>query len=84
MGQYMKTYLETDKIGTHKVIEYPNGRKVRILKQPSEWYKQKQEASREKMLAKKAEEQIAHDREKLIKDKMRELAIAELQKEGKL
>jgi len=80
----MKTYLETDNIGVHKVTEYPNGRKVRILKQPSEWYVKKMTDRQERMLKEKSISDEKRTQEKLIQDKMRELAIAELQKEGKL
>lgn len=80
----MKTYMEEDKIGKHKVIEHDNGIKVRILREPSEWYKEKQRVNAEKEAVRQAELQAKQEQEKLIKDKMRELAIAELTKEGKL
>ena len=84
MGQHMKTYLETDNIGVHKVIEYPNGRKIRVLKEPSEWYKEKQRKKAEAAKIEAESRRVAQEKENLIKQKMRELAIKELEAEGKM
>ena len=79
-----KIYEETDNIGRHKVIEQPNGIKIRILREPSEWYREKTKKNAERDAVRRAEEEEKIAREKLIKDKMRELAIVELEKEGKM
>ena len=80
----MKTYFETDEIGVHKVTEYPNGRKIRVLKEPSEWYQEKQAKRAEKARIDAEVKRAEQEKEKLIKQKMRELAIKELTAEGKL
>lgn len=79
-----KIYYETDDIGTHKVIEYPSGRKIRLLKNPSESYLAKIKNRNESINIANENRRIEKEKEKLIQSKMRELAIAELQKEGKL
>jgi len=79
-----KIYNETNEIGTHKVIEKPNGIKIKLLQEPSESYKAKMKKRADEEKIKQAEQDIINQREKLIKDKMRELAIQELEKEGKI
>jgi hypothetical protein len=89
-----KIYYEEDNIGKHKVLDYSklddNGKlvgkpkKIRILVEPSEWYKQKQELSLQRQKEKRAIMKEKNEKEKMIRIKMRELAIAELQKEGKI
>lgn len=79
-----KIYFEEDKSGKHKVIEKPNGIKIRLLKEPSQWYKDKQAKRAAEAAERQAARKIIDDREKLIKDKMRELAITELEAEGKI
>jgi len=79
-----KVYDETDKYGKHKVIEQPNGVKIRILREPSAWYKSKLEERSAVAEQQEIERKAKADQEQLIKDKMRELAIKELQSEGKL
>jgi len=79
-----KVYEETDKYGKHKVIEQPNGVKIRILKEPSAWYQSKLEERSAAAEQHEIESRARAEQEQLIKDKMRELAIKELQSEGKL
>jgi len=79
-----KIYFEEDKSGRHKVIEKPNGIKVRLLQEPSKWYKDKQAKRAAEDKIKQDAKKIVDDRERLIKDKMRELAIKELEQEGRL
>jgi hypothetical protein len=80
----IRTYEEFDKIGKHKVIEQSNGIKIRLLKEPSEWYKEKQKEKDKKRKEKQEEIKIEHERQKLISVKMKEIAIRELEQEGKL
>lgn len=80
----IKKYIEEDKIGKHRVIEQGNGIKIRILEKPSEWYKEKQKKNAEVQQKIMAEKQIEKDREKLIREKMRELAETALKEEGKI
>lgn len=75
---------ETDSQGVWKVKEQRNGVKVRLLREPSQEYKAKMKARQEANAIKEAEKKIERDREKLIQEKMRELAIKQLEKEGKL
>lgn len=80
----LKTYFEDDKCGKYKVNEQSNGVKVRILIEPSKWYIEKTQKRKENEKDKWIEVQKKIESERLIKDKMRELAIRELKKEGKL
>ena len=75
---------EKDAQGTWKVKEQRNGVKVRLLREPSPEYKAKMKARREADAKREAEKKVERDREKLIQDKIRELAIKQLEKEGKL
>lgn len=75
---------EKDDQGKWKVIEQTNGIKVRLLREPSKEYKAKLTTRKEAQKIKDAEKKIVQDREKLISDKIRELAIKQLEKEGKL
>ena len=75
---------EKDLQGTWKVKEQRNGVKVRLLRDPSPEYKAKMKARREANAIKEAEKKIERDREKLIQEKIRELAIKQLEKEGKI
>ena len=85
-----KIYFEENENGKYKVID--KGRiKIKLLKEPSEKYfeeKQKKiELRQQKLEEKKEKNKIKaqlKEKEKLIKEKMRELAIQELKKEGKL
>jgi len=80
----MEWKKEKDNIGEHKVKESSNGVKVRILKKPSSQYKKKMERRAKKDLKLKEEKEKMEARERLIKKKMRDLAIEELKKEGKI
>jgi hypothetical protein len=75
----MKIYIETDNIGEHKVIEQKNGIKIRILKKPSPEYAEKLKARAEKEKIRMTEEKEKQDQEKIIQNKMREIAIREIQ-----
>jgi hypothetical protein len=80
----MKVYTETDNLGEHKVIDKENGVKIRILRKPSEEYKAKLQARAEKEKERMAKEKIEQDRNKLITQRMREIAERELKNEGKI
>lgn len=84
MGNKLKIYTETDHIGEHKVIEHKNGVKVRILKKQSSEYAKKLKKYKEKEIQNEKDRLEKENKEKIITDKMREIAIAELKKEGKL
>ncbi len=79
-----KIYYEEDKIGRHKVIEQPNGIKIRLLKEPSEWYRDKQQKKADAERVKREELAEIKAKEKLITERMREIAVRELEAEGKL
>jgi hypothetical protein len=79
-----KIYWEEDELGRHKVIEQANGIKIKLLKEPSEFYKDKMKKRADADAIKRAEHEEKKAREQLVKTKMRELAEAELKKEGKL
>ena len=75
---------EEDDRGMNKVIQYSNGIIARILQKPSEAYKKKM-SDRSVAVRKKMNETRENEKkEALIVEKMRELAIRELKKEGKL
>lgn len=80
----IKEYEMTDNIGLHKVKEYSNGICVKILKDPSKEYAQKIKKREEEAKMKREIELEKQARDKLISSKIRELAIKELEKEGKL
>jgi len=80
----IKTYMETTPSGVYKVQEQSNGIKVKFLREPSMAYIEKRERRRIKEEEKAVEEKIRTDKERLIKIKMREIAIRELESEGKL
>jgi hypothetical protein len=77
------TWEETD-MGKFKVLEQANGVKVKILKEPSKKWKDKQAARTKIEKELQAQRKIKSDEEKLIQDKMREMAVAALKKEGKI
>ena len=74
----------TDNIGKHKVITKKNGVKTKILVEPSKWYLAKQKKNAKKEKEKLEQEKIALEREKKIKEKMREMAICELEEKGEI
>ena len=80
----MNVYYEEDKIGKHKVLEQPNGIKIRLLREPSAWYLEKQQKNAAAAAEKKAAADEKKAREKLIASKMREMAEAALIAEGKI
>ncbi len=79
-----KIYYEEDAIGKHKVIEKPNGIKIRILQEPSPEYTKKLQERKVKDKDKMEKENKKNAEEKLIRDEMRNIAIDKLKKEGKL
>lgn len=79
----MEIYTETDGLGEHKVID--KGKiKIRILRKPSEEYKAKLKARSEKEKERMAKEKEEQDKNKLIIQRMREIAERELRLEGKI
>lgn len=82
--KYKNIYFEEDEKGKHKVLEQANGIKIKLLREPSEAYKAKMAERAEADRIKMESEDKKRADEKLINDKMKELAIAELKKEGKL
>lgn len=79
-----KIYYEEDAIGKHKVIEKPNGIKIRILKEPSKEYTKKMQLRKEKEKEMRLQQEKKINEEKLIKEEMRKQAIESLKKQGKL
>ena len=73
-----------DELGEHKIIKQKNGITIKILRKPSAEYKKKIEERNKIYIKNKEESRQKKEKEKLIKNKMRELAIKELEKEGKL
>lgn len=73
-----------DEWGTHLVTKYKNGIVTSILLEPSEKYLEKMAKKNKEREKYKKEMKIKQVKEKLIQDKMRELAIKELEKEGKI
>jgi len=84
MGKEIDFIYETDENGKHKVFEHKNGIKVRLLIEPSKKYKDKMEKNRLELKKQQDEKRKVIEKEKFIKDKIRELAIKELEEEGKL
>ena len=80
-----KTIKEvTDELGTHRVVTQKNGITVKYLIKPSEKYLKKMQDREQKILEKKEEKRKIKERDKLINDRMRDIAIRELEKEGKI
>ena len=52
-----KWYMETDQNGVHKVIEQPNGIKIRLLREPSDAYRAKMQVRAEAAAITRAEEE---------------------------
>jgi len=79
-----KRFTLTDDIGEHAVIEKSNGTIIKLLKKPSKKYieknKKRAAAMRPKLEAKAKKE----SEEKLINERIRQMAIDSLKKEGKL
>ena len=84
MAKRIKTYKHSNEWGEYTVHEYSNGIIVKSLTKPSKKYKDKIEKRQSEHKKKQAEKEKVQAREKLITEKMRELAIQELEKEGKL
>ena len=80
----MGSEIIKDDLGEHEIIKQKNGITIKLLKKPSKEYKKKIEKRNEVYKKNKEESRKKRDIEKLIKDKMRELAIKELKKEGKI
>ena len=83
-NEIIKQYEESDVNGKYRCKQYRNGIITRALFEPSKQYKEKQEKIKVLSQKKKIEFEEKQRKEKLIKDKMRELAIQQLEKEGKL
>lgn len=73
-----------DNIGTHKVIKQKNGIIVKILREPSKEYAAKLKKIDEENKKKRIEKNKIRENEKLIQERMRQLAIDSLKKEGKI
>ena len=84
MDKFIKKYKEVDHLGEHSVKEYPNGVKVRNLVKPSNEFKDKIKKRHAESLKKNEVKKKEKAREKLIQERMRDIAIRELEKEGKL
>lgn len=79
-----KYTYETNEQGKHKVIEQSNGVTVKILEEPSEKYMEKIKVRQEKNRINRKIAAEKQAKENLIKNKMREIAIKELEEEGKI
>ncbi len=78
-----KIEIEHDACGEWKSID--NGRvKVRILKKASKEYEKKLKARRDKNSERIKQRDIEIRQERMIKERMRDIAIRELKEEGKL
>ena len=84
MAKIIKQYKETNENGEYSIKEFSNGIIVKSLTKPSEKYKNKIIENKKAQEIKKAEKKKAREREKLIQDRMKEIAIRELKEEGKL
>lgn len=82
--QEKKFRMERDHMGEHKVIEQKNGITVRLLRKPSPEYRAKLKRRADEDRKKREEKAVIKERERKIQEKMRELAIRELEKEGEL
>jgi hypothetical protein len=74
----------TDEWGLHERRCMSNGCNVTILKKPSKAYIDKQKKRKEESMKRMEEKNKKKEREKLIRDRMRENAIKELKAEGLL
>jgi hypothetical protein len=79
-----KEYFEENQWGKYKIIEQTNGVKIKILQNPSDAYKEKMKKHKDEYDKNRSIKQKKIDEEKLIKDRIKELAIKELKKEGKI
>jgi len=79
-----KRSFETDWRGKHKVIEQPNGIKIRLLKEPSAEYLEKIRLREEKIKAIDVKQSVEIEKQKLIQAKIKEIAERELKEEGKI
>ena len=77
-----KWYMETDQNGVHKVIEQPNGIKIRLLREPSDAYRAKMQVRAEAAAITRAEEEEKSNIRKKIEDKKKQMAVDELLKTG--
>ena len=84
MGKEINRYTMTDENGEHLIIEYSNGVKTSLLQKPSSEYKKRQKIKQENYRKTVEEKRKIREREKLIQDRMKEIAIRELKEEGKL
>ena len=77
-------YFETDWKGKHRCVKHKHGVITKMLVEPSEEYKKKSAIKKIKAESRRKEEEEKQRKEKLIKSKMRDMAIEALKKEGKL
>jgi hypothetical protein len=82
--KYPIVAYEENEWGRYKVLTQANGVKVKILREPSEKYRDKMKKRHAEEKKRQAELKVKKDKEKLINDKMREMAIKALEKEGKI
>ena len=80
----IKEYEENDKNGKYRCKQYKNGIITRALIEPSKEYRDKVKKKAEESAKKKAIMEEKEKTERMIKERMREIAIRELKKEGKL
>ena len=80
----MKITKEINERGEYKVIEQKNGIKVKLLKVPSEEYKEKKRLKYEEKKKKMKTRDEKRAKEKLIQERMRQIAERELEEEGLL
>jgi hypothetical protein len=82
--KYPIVSYEENEWGRYKVLTQANGVRVKILREPSEKYRDKMAKRAAEEKKRQAELKVKKDKEKLINDKMREMAIKALEKEGKI
>jgi len=83
MKKLIKEYIEKTDLGTFKIKDYGQI-KVKTMIEPSVEYKKKLEKRKIDFENEKKIKEKAQQKEKIIKKRMREIAIRELENEGLL
>ena len=78
----MTITYEDDKSGRHKVITQDNGIQVRLLQEPSKWYRDKMAARAVIENEKRALQEVEQRKQAIIKERYEKLAVDELKREG--
>jgi hypothetical protein len=84
MGKGLIMEIIKNKIGEHKVLKSKGGITIKILKVPSDKYAKKMKRQKEKIKKQIKEDEKNNAREKVIQERIRKLAIKQLEEEGKI